>query len=255
MENNIIIVDIEDSVDVSKKLDIVIAKLIDFCKNTEENTGIKLGKYQENNFVEYQINLHKDMPSYSELVFFLSAAEDSNNTNKIITFVKDIMQRNLEEKTWIDDEMTMGLNASFALAYVDKKYISNFIDFLRTCDMNHEVYQHIFIELLENKWQICNEILELLAARTNSISGQWGVEEHKRLNLSTEQKKHYLMCLLKDTLVSETVHTDILIKGCETLGVPIDENKFNSLFIDRGAYSNPIFKMTEIPHLVEQIPF
>lgn len=255
MEYNIIIVDIEDSVDVSKKLDIIINKLDDLCKNARKNGGIRFGKYQENNFVEYEINLHEDMPSYSELVFFLSAIEDGNNINKIRTFIQDIMQRNLVKKTWLDDEMPMGLNASFALAYNDKKYISEFIDFLRTCDMNHEVYQVIFIELLENKWQNCHEILELLAARTNSIAGQWGIEEHEKLDLSAGQKKHYLMCLLKDTLFSKNIQTDILIEGCETLGISIDENKFNSLFINRGAFSNPRFEMTDIPYLVEQITF
>lgn len=225
------------------------------CENAREKGGIRFGKYQENNFVEYKINLHREMPSYSELVFFLSAVEDSNNINKIIAFIKQIMQRNLVEKTWLDDEMPMGLNASFALAYNDKKYISEFINFLRTCDMNLEVYQTMFIELLENKWQICYEVLELLAARTNSISGQWGVEEHERLDLSSEQKKHYLMCLLKDALFSKRVNTDILIQGCEILGVSIDEDKFNSLFINRGAFSETTFEMTDIRYLAEQITF
>ena len=253
MKNNIIIVDIDDSIDVSKKLDFMITKLDNLCEYARENGGIRFGKYQENNFVEYEINLHDNLPSYSELVFFLSAAEDSNNINKILTFIQEIKQKNQIKKTWLDEEMPMGLNASFALAYNDKKYISEFIDFLRTCDMNHEVYQFIFIELLENKWQVCNEIIELLAARTNSISGQWGVLEHKRLDLTTEQKKHYLVCLLKDVLFSKNIDTDILIEGCETLGVSVDKNKFNSLFINRGAFSNPTFEMSEITSLAEQM--
>ncbi|WP_298952971.1 hypothetical protein [uncultured Nonlabens sp.] len=255
MENNTIIVDIEDTVDVSNKLDIVLKNLDELCETAQKNEGLRFGKYHENNFVEYEINLHRDMPSYSELVFFLSAVKDGKNIDKIKKFVQDIMQRNLVKKTWLDDEMPMGLNASFALAYTDKKYISNFIDFLRTCDMNHEVYQAVFIELLEKKWKTCHEILGLLAARSNSIAGQWGIEGHEKLELSAGQKKHYLQCLLQDTLFSINIDTDLLIEACETLGVLIDENKFNSLFINRGPFSNPRFEMKDIPYLVEEISF
>lgn len=255
MENSKIIVDIEDAIDVSKKIDFILANLDELCENARENGGIMYGKYQEENFIEYEIDLHKDMPSYSELVFFLSAVNNSDNINKIRIFVKDIMQRNKVKKIWLDEEMPMALNASFALAYTEKKYISEFIDFLRTCDMNHEVYQFVFICLLEKKWQVCDEILELLAARTNSISGQWGLEFHDTLNLSDEQKKHYLNSLLKDTLFSKIVYPNMLIDGCNKLGISVDNNKFNSFFINRGAFSNPTFVMSEIPSLVEQMTF
>lgn len=253
MKDNKITVDIENWIDVSKKLDAILTNLDDLCENARKNSGLKYGKYQEGNFIEYQINLHADMPSYSELVFFLSAVKDSNNTSKTLIFVKQIMQKNQLEKVWLDEEMPMGLNASFALAYNEKTYISNFIDFLRTTDMNHEVYQPIFIELLEKKWGICNETIELLAARTNSIAGQWGVELHETLELSDKHKIHYLKCLLKDTLFSKIAQPDLLIEGCNTLGISVDEDKFNAFFINRGAFANPIFKMTEIPSLVEEI--
>lgn len=261
--NNKIIVDIENPLDVSNALDTILNNLDDLCKNAIENngvkytnheyTGMKYGKYEGKNFVEYKVELHTDMPSYSELAFFLNAAKESNNTDKILTFIKHIIQKNKTQKVWLDDEMPMGLNASFALAYNGKKYISNFIDFLRTTDMNHEVYQPIFIELLEKKWGICNETIELLAARSSSISGQWGVECHDTLDLSNEQKRYYLECLLKDTLFSKRIYPDILIEACQTLGISIHTDKFSKLFVNCGAYSTPTFETLELPSLIKQI--
>jgi len=253
MKSNKIIVDIDNPVDVSKTLEALLANLETLCEYATENKGIKYGKYHEESFIEYQINLHDNLPSYSELVFFLTAAKNSSNFNVIVSFVEAIMQKNKTKKVWLDQEMPMGLNASFALAYTNKTYISNFIDFLRTTDMNKEVYQYIFISLLEKKWGICNEVIALLAARIHSISGQWGVESHEALALSSDQEKYFVKCLLEDILFLSMVQPDLIIDGLETLDIPVNINKFNELFINRGAFSSPLFQNKNIENIIEDL--
>jgi len=249
MKNNQFEVALENSSSVSNTLDILLVNLEILCESSVDTNGIKYGVYQEGNFIEHKTEIHRRIPSYSELAFFLSAVKDTNNSDKILTYIQLIKQKNKVKKVWLDDEMPMGLNASFALANNEKKYITAFIELLRTCDMNHEVYQHFFIELVLNKWGICDETLALLAARSGSISGQWALEGFDIPTLLKEQKKCFLEYLLQDSFESKHIFPNNLINAFKIVEISVDNEEFIKLF-DRGK---PMFDKTNIQNIIEKM--
>ncbi len=242
-------VNLENPLSIADTLDRLLANIGALCETAVEKngieTGLRYGVYKDGNFIEHTCKVHDRIPLYSELAFFLQSAKNTANTNKILKYVQFIMAKNKVEKVWLDDEMPMGLNASFSLAYTNKEYISDFINFLRTVDMNHEVYQVYFIKILLNRWGICDPILKLLAARAGSISGQFGLEGCDIPSLSDDQKKAFFEYLLKDSLSARAVFPDLLKDALDQLGVVVTKDKFNRLF---NRY-NPIFSLTNIPDL------
>ncbi len=250
--DNRIEVDLENSESVSAVLDYLTNDFDSICKTASANGGIEYGRIISNSFDAYEIKIHDEIPSYSELAFFMKAVENEENTSRVSRYVQIAAERNNKEKIWFDDEMPMGLNAAFALAGKDKKYIDDFIDLLRTCDMDHEVYQCFFIDLLLDKWKICDETLNLLAARSGSIVGQFGLEDIEKYeidDLTDEQKSYYFKCLMEDSLKSPAVYPDLLIDAMELLDINVDQDKFSDLF---DGYS-PAFDSSGLPVLYDVI--
>ncbi|WP_459212214.1 hypothetical protein [Aquimarina rhabdastrellae] len=140
------------------------------------------------NLIVLENSIHPKIPNYSELAFYLKVIKTSGSIEKLKKITQIVIHRNSIEPVWMNEEIPMGLSIVFALAFHDKRYIFDFVTVLRTFDLNHEVYESFFIELLLNKWKICDQTLFLLAARSGSLSGQWGIEGYDIPKLNTVQK-------------------------------------------------------------------
>ena len=100
--------------------------------------------------------------------------------NSILTLILDYINITAYGKhlrVWLSDEIPLGTYAILALVNKNRHWIINYIDFLRTSDLDHEVYQVEDIEAIIEKYGWCNETCRLAIARTVSCSGQFGDEQ------------------------------------------------------------------------------
>lgn len=231
--------------DILNTLNYLIDNYDEIAKDSYENSGLEFYDNSTNNLIELDTSLHPEIPNYSELAFYLTVVGDKNNFEKAEKFTQTVIEKNSSKSIWMNEEIQMGLSAAFALAFEDKRYVLNFVNVLRTFDLNNEVYEPFFIELLLEKWEICDETLFLLAARSGSISGQWGIEEYDIPTLNNLQKNKFITYLLEDTLKSKTVFVDILLDSMESLNITINHEKFKSLF----EHHKPLFDEDNIPSL------
>ncbi|MHA7058024.1 hypothetical protein ACWGOQ_0012440 [Aquimarina sp. M1] len=101
--------------------------------------------------------------------------------HKLLLFVKDSYYKENNERFWRDSETPVGTTIATLLALSDIQYIQNYIDFLRTNDMDHEVDQYGDISNIINKYGICKETLSLALVRAGSACGQHGSEQFEEL--------------------------------------------------------------------------
>ncbi len=231
--------------DILDTLNYLIDNYDEIAKNSYENSGLEFYDNSTKNLIELDTPLHPEIPNYSELAFYLKVINNKNNFEKVEKFTQIVIEKNNPKSIWMNEEIQMGLSAAFALAFKDKRCIFNFVNVLRTFDLNHEVYEPFFIELLFKKWDICDETLFLLATRSGSISGQWGIENYEIPKLDGEQKNKFMRYLLEDTFKSKVVYSDLLIDSLEFLKISIDIKKFKSLF----EHYKPLFNESNIPTL------
>lgn len=82
-----------------------------------------------------------------------------------------------DSRMWADSETPAGTAAILALVMRDRRWISTYVDFLRTCDLDHEVDQWGDLDeiIAEYGWQ--EDTCALAAARLASCHGQHGEEQ------------------------------------------------------------------------------
>lgn len=243
--NHIIKVDLSSNQNILHTLDYLSNNYDKIAKDSYENSGIEFYDQLTGKLIELEEPIHPQIPNYSELAFYLTAVKEDNCKGQIKKITQIVVDKNRAKSLWMNEEIQMGLSAAFALAFSSKSYISNFITVLRTFDLNHEVYEPFFIELLLDKWKICDEILLLLAARSGSISGQWGIEQYDIPILNNAQKNKFISYLLEDTLKSNAVFTDLLLDAMKSLNIMIDKEKFKNLF----KHHKPLYDKNNIPSL------
>lgn len=113
--------------------------------------------------------------------FFDEAAKYSNLSALILKYC-DITDDGEEgSRIWIMDEYDegppAGTYAILALVSQNKKWIPNYIDFLRTNDLDHEFEQMWNIKSIIDKYGWINETCRLAIARNISCCGQGGTEQ------------------------------------------------------------------------------
>jgi|GEM_PF-2478164 len=251
MEENMVEVDLQERESISKVLDYLNSNLADIAKIASENGGVRYGKISGGEFQEYGEELFEEIPPRSELVFFTEAVKDKDDAQKVQKYVNSIAEMNNAEELWFDDETPMGLNAAFALAFEDKQYVADFINLLRKCDMDHEVYQAAMMAELLKKWGLQDEMIKLLAARSGSITGQFGLEETfyeggiPIPEFSESQKEKYFKYLMEDSLESKAVFPELLVDAMEYVGIEVSQEKFSALF----KMHEPKFNKDNLPKL------
>ena len=80
-----------------------------------------------------------------------------------------------------DEGPPAGTYAILALVNQDKKWITHYIEFLRTNDLDHEVEQMWHIKAIIDKYGWCKETYELAIARKVTCCGQGGKTQFKLL--------------------------------------------------------------------------
>ncbi len=231
--------------DILNTLDYLIEHYDEIANDAYENSGIEFYDSSTGDLLELEAPIHPAIEITSELTFYLRVVENKDNFDKLEKYIQVVIEKNSPKSVWMNDEIQMGLNAAFALAFRDKKYIYDFVNVLRTFDLNNEVYEPFFIDLLLDKWMICDEVLFLLAARSGSISGQWGLEELEIPTLNSDHKNKFLTYLLEDALKSKTVFSENLLDSMELLDIVVDPEKFSNLF----EHDKPLFQKDNIPSI------
>ena len=105
-----------------------------------------------------------------------------------------------------DEGPPAGTYAILALVDQDKKWISNYIEYLRTNALDHEVEQMWDIKNIITKYGWCKETYELAIARQISCCGQSGRTQFEHLineglKTALDNKNHktlFLDCILKE---------------------------------------------------------
>lgn len=241
--NHTIKTDLSSNDDILKTLDHIYSNYDLIAKDSNENSGIEFYDQSTNGLIVLEKPIHPEIPNYSELAFYLKVVGQDNAIEKIHKITQKAIEKNSPKALWMNEEIQMGLSPAFALAFYNKNYIKNFIDVLQTFDLNHEVYDPFFIEILLDKWKICDETLQLLAARSCSISGQWGIENYKIAPLDTTQKNKFIVYLLEDSLLVKFADAELLLDAMEFLDIKVDPTAFESLF----KYYKPLFTKETIP--------
>lgn len=241
--NNTIKTNLSSNEDILKTLDHIYSNYDLIAKDSYENSGIEFYDQSTDDLIVLEKAIHPEIQNYSELAFYLKVVNQDNAVEKIHKITQKAIEKNSPKALWMNEEIQMGLSPAFALAFHNKNYIKNFIRVLQTFDLNHEVYETFFIELLLDKWKICDETLQLLAARSCSISGQWGIENYDIASLNTTQKNKFIGYLLEDTLVAKSADAELLLDAMELLHIKVDPTAFESHF----KYYKPLFTKDTIP--------
>ncbi len=195
----VFIIDFEDKENVIQVLDLGLQWIKDYLANK------KLKKWALNPKVEpYVLKSDPSDEDFPYIELGIDIFEDILNLYpdlepKVVKWVEYILE-DIGYGILTYDNKYLGHEAVAALAIRDKKYIKYVIDFLQINDMDHEDETQVF--LLHKPIQafgICDEVLELVAARFCSLCGQHGQEMSFPFEKLTEaQQNTYLKYLLID---------------------------------------------------------
>ncbi|MDI7204116.1 tetratricopeptide repeat protein [Leptospira santarosai] len=166
-------------------------------------------------FVDWDNPRSSDRPFKSERIFYNEAVQYSEFHPSILKYVNKIIEQNLQSSIlWSCEEEHAGTHAIMALALFDKKYIKDYVNFLRSNDLDHEVYQNDDIEELIRKWGWCQETLSLAAARC--FRGQFGTDQfHEMMDvglreyLALPDKKDFFLLKLCEEIKGEMWYKEL----------------------------------------------
>src|SRR5690606_5895857 len=82
---------------------------------------------------------------------------------------------------WSDDETPSGTHAIVPLVMHDRKWLPDYLRFLRSNDLDHEVDQAGDIDAIIERYGWAPDTLALAAARLVSCQGQFGEEQFGQL--------------------------------------------------------------------------
>ncbi len=164
--------------------------------------------------------------TFDEQSFFEKVAIYNSLSQLIIDYCQITDDGEEGSRIWISNEYDegppAGTYAILALVNLDKKWISNYIEFLRTNDLDHEMEQMWDIKKIIDKYGWCNETCRLAIARNVSCCGQGGSQQFKEfLNnglrdylILKENKATFLKSLLQEFIDYElTDHGLKLLNG------------------------------------------
>lgn len=116
-----------------------------------------------------------------EAMLFLLAVQHQILEQRLVDFVERIIAHNRivgkYKIPYSDSETPFGHSAAVALALHEKSHIALYIRYLKTLDLDVEVYTAAAIHYLFKLHGLCPETIELACARVLSCAGQWGIEQ------------------------------------------------------------------------------
>lgn len=181
---------------------------------------------------------------------FEEVAKFDSLTQQIVEYTKVTDNGAYNSRIWEDDESPLGNEAILALVAKDKKWVPEYIQFLRTCDLDHEVNQWGNIEEIIGRYNWCEETASLAIARLLSCCGQHGDEQFKEFlkgELSTFIKRNA-------TLFIEKIITEIkyISTGRRYSSVMSEEYYLKSVFEDIGLVTQS-FNEDEIEKIKQAV--
>lgn len=143
----------------------------------------------------------KDKENYEEdAVFFDKAIKVEGAAVKIAQVISNLNRYKGKKYLYIDDETPAGTYAILALVHKSKNGIADYIDFLRSCDLDHEVNEIENIKEVIEKYGWCEETCRLAITRMVSCAGQHGSEQFEEflengLNTYLETQENRILFL------------------------------------------------------------
>ncbi|WP_222846701.1 hypothetical protein [Chitinolyticbacter meiyuanensis] len=129
----------------------------------------------------FEVALHADdgaiQQQWSEHAFFNEAARNNALVPQLLAYVAACADGARGERIWADCETPAGTHAMNALLMLDRKWIPAYIDFLTSCDLDHEVDQAGDLDLAIETYGWHTDTCALAAARLVSCHGQFGEEQ------------------------------------------------------------------------------
>lgn len=113
--------------------------------------------------------------------FFDEVIKHDGLAPQIIAYTKATDHGEYDSRIWLDDETPAGTCAILALVTNDIKWIPEYITFLRTCDLDHEVDQSGDISTIVEQYGWCEATLSLAISRLFSCHGQHGTEDIEQM--------------------------------------------------------------------------
>ncbi|MDF2192085.1 hypothetical protein [Paraflavitalea sp. CAU 1676] len=189
-------------------IETVHVQIVEAKNKFSPNGGKPVNLYEVQYAFKFTSNDHKAGEpeiEFSEGDFYHQAVKFESLHTLIIQFVKattdDCSSR--PEHYWADDETVVGTAAMLALVYHDKKYIPDYIAFLRKNDLDHEVNQGVDINGVIKRYGWCRETAYLAAARSLSCYGHHGRDFFKDLLQTSELK----------TFIAKTENFELFYEG------------------------------------------
>lgn len=218
---------------VENDLSTIISKLntlIIECKNKQE--------IYEFNYTVSLIDSHNNVKKLfdDEKALFYEARKYDTLSAVIITYLKATDHGKYNSRIWEDCETPLGNDAILALVTKDKKWMPQYISFLRTCDLDHEVNQGHDMEQLIEQYNWCEETCAMAIARLLTCHGQHGSEQFEEFleaefsNYITENKTLFIKKLIEEFQYASN-H---------------DNSYSNYLKIPKEKYLNQLFEEIEI---------
>ncbi len=124
-----------------------------------------------------------NIQNLGEKEFFKNVAKHDFLAPKVLDYCRVTDDGEEGTRIWIADEYgegpPAGTYAILSLVHRDKKWIPDYINFLRTNDLDHEVEQQWHIKEIIDKYGWCKETSCLAIARNISCCGQGGTQQFK----------------------------------------------------------------------------
>ncbi|WP_255991620.1 hypothetical protein [Chitinolyticbacter albus] len=154
----------------------VLDQLVDELRlRTPEDTDSRLVEFS------FEVVLHADdgaaLRQWPEYEFFNEAASWESLAPRLLAYVAACAHGARGDRIWADCETPAGTHAMNALLMQDRKWIPAYIDFLTSCDLDHEVDQAGDLDLAIETYGWHADTCALAAARLVSCHGQFGEEQ------------------------------------------------------------------------------
>ena len=185
---------IEVDIDNPESVTAAIERLIEIVSDIDQINAVTA----ENNYSQFEIDLVKrtdtgELESYDVYNWEELLVNQSENADHLLREYGQMViwyNENTKDELFINDEEYAGSNALLHLAMKDELDILWMIRFLRTNDLNHEVYQGEHITSVINKHGWTNFTLQLAAARA-TMPSQFGWDDLETY-LKEDALKEYL---------------------------------------------------------------
>ncbi len=143
-----------------------------------------------------------------EYALFQEVVKHEELFDETISYINTAAKGRYNNRIWEDSETPLGNGAILNFVEKNIRYIDTYIDFLRTCDLDHEVSQWGDIDTIVKKYGFNEETVKLGIARLMSCAGQHGDEqfeiflEEGLTDYISENKSTFLTLFVEETTYS-----------------------------------------------------